>query len=86
VVERVPKSVLAAVFSAIVWLSVEFPIDRIISVGELLLLLGEGDTFTYTLENNSAAYFAIDGNTLKLAKTVDYKTTKRLIVTVRNRC
>jgi hypothetical protein len=40
VVERVPKSVLAAVFSAIVWLSVEFPIDRIISVGELLLLLG----------------------------------------------
>ncbi len=43
----------------------------------------EGDTFTYTLENNSAAYFAIDGNTLKLAKTVDYETTKRLIVTVR---
>ncbi len=43
----------------------------------------EGDTLTYTLENNSAAYFAIDGNTLKLAKTVDYETTKRLIVTVR---
>jgi hypothetical protein len=36
----VPKVVLAAVFSAIVWLSVEFPIDRIISVGELLLPLG----------------------------------------------
>jgi hypothetical protein len=29
-----------------------------------------GDTFTYTLVNNTAAYFAIDGNTLKLAKTV----------------
>ncbi|CAC9596287.1 hypothetical protein, partial [uncultured Gammaproteobacteria bacterium] len=43
----------------------------------------EGDTLTYTLENNSAAYFAIDGNSLKLAKTVDYETTKRLIVTVR---
>ncbi|CAB9544555.1 hypothetical protein BROOK1789C_1779, partial [Bathymodiolus brooksi thiotrophic gill symbiont] len=42
-----------------------------------------GDTFTYTLENNSAAYFAIDGNTLKLAKTVDYETTKNLNITVR---
>jgi hypothetical protein len=37
----------------------------------------EGDTLTYTLENNSAAYFAIDGNSLKLAKTVDYETTKQ---------
>jgi hypothetical protein len=27
-----------------------------------------GDTFTYTLVNNTAAYFAIDGNTLKLAR------------------
>jgi hypothetical protein len=42
-----------------------------------------GDTFTYTLENNSAAYIAIDGNTLKLAKTVDYETTKNLNITVR---
>jgi hypothetical protein len=42
-----------------------------------------GDTFTYTLVNNSAAYFAIDGNTLKLAKTVDYETTKNLNITVR---
>jgi hypothetical protein len=42
-----------------------------------------GDTFTYTLENNSAAYFAIDGNTLKLAKSVDYETTKNLNITVR---
>jgi hypothetical protein len=42
-----------------------------------------GDTFTYTLEHNSAAYFAIDGNTHKLAKTVDYETTKYLNITVR---
>jgi hypothetical protein len=34
--ENVPKLVLTAVFSAIVWLSVEPPIDRVISVGELL--------------------------------------------------
>jgi hypothetical protein len=27
-----------------------------------------GDTFTYILVNNNAAYFAISGNTLKLAK------------------
>ncbi len=43
----------------------------------------DGDTFTYTLENNSAAYFAVDGNMLKLAKTVDYETTKSLSITVR---
>ncbi|SHA07641.1 hypothetical protein BTHERMOSOX_1813 [Bathymodiolus thermophilus thioautotrophic gill symbiont] len=42
-----------------------------------------GDTFTYTLENNSAAYFAIDGNKLKLAKTVDYESTKTLNITVK---
>jgi hypothetical protein len=42
-----------------------------------------GDTFTYTLVDNSAAYFAISGNTLKLAKTVDYETTKNLNITVR---
>jgi hypothetical protein len=42
-----------------------------------------GDTFTYTLVNNTAAYFAIDGNTLKLAKTVDYETTKNLSITIK---
>jgi hypothetical protein len=26
----------------------------------------DGDTFTYILENNSMAYFAVDGNMLKL--------------------
>jgi hypothetical protein len=39
--------------------------------------------FTYTLVNNTAAYFAIDGNTLKLAKTVDYETTKNLSITIK---
>jgi hypothetical protein len=38
---------------------------------------------TYTLVNNTAAYFAIDGNTLKLAKTVDYETTKNLSITIK---
>jgi hypothetical protein len=42
-----------------------------------------GDTLTYTLTNNNAAYFAISGNTLKLAKTVDYQTTKNVSITVR---
>jgi hypothetical protein len=37
----------------------------------------------YTLKNNSAAYFTIDGNTLQLAKTVDYETTKTLSITIR---
>jgi hypothetical protein len=41
------------------------------------------DTFTYTLVNNSEAYFSINGNTLKLAKTVDYETTKNLSITVK---
>jgi mRNA-degrading endonuclease HigB of HigAB toxin-antitoxin module len=39
--------------------------------------------FSVTLTNNNAAYFAISGNTLKLAKTVDYQTTKNLSITVR---
>jgi hypothetical protein len=41
------------------------------------------DAFIYTLKNNSAAYFTIDGNTLQLAKTVDYETTKTLCITIR---
>ncbi len=41
------------------------------------------DAFIYTLKNNSAAYFTIDGNTLQLAKTVDYETTKTLSITIR---
>jgi hypothetical protein len=35
------------------------------------------------LVNYTAAYFAIDGNTLKLAKTVDYETTKHLSITIK---
>jgi flavodoxin len=35
------------------------------------------------LVNNSEAYFSINGNTLKLAKTVDYETTKNLSITVK---
>jgi hypothetical protein len=44
-----------------------------------------GDTFTYTLVNNSEAYFSINGNTLKLAKTVDYEVAEsvtKLVLTV----
>jgi flavodoxin len=31
----------------------------------------------------SEAYFSINGNTLKLAKTVDYETAKNLSITVK---
>jgi hypothetical protein len=84
--ESVPKSVLAAVFPTMIRLPV-----RVISEGVSSLTLAmlkvkvlskvfkfvdAGDTFTYILVNNNAAYFAISGNTLKLAKTVDYETRR----------